>query len=600
MKRNKFFIAVALCVSGLCFHSCLEHDTPTDDFRTTDIKLDDIDVMGSLDSVNTIKYTAEFTEAQVDAATQKLSAYLGMFKSAQYYMRGGKTAGYPGPHAYQLQYTLSDVYAQYAVVPHQDFLFATLLRSSYNVSETWNNGANGQYSAVRTSLVPILNHAAVDTIPEIKALALLLFNYASIEAADLYGPIAYNDFKVNKLDPPFEYNDLKTIYTEAEANIKTIVACLRHFENKPAWYKNKIQNILQSYDAITQDQKNGITNLESWIRFANSLKLRMAMHIVKVEPGLAKQWAEEAVAGGVIDDVKYQVALYPAVYGGTHPLVTISNVWGDTRASASLVSLLKSLEHPYARILFKANSGDLYSGTTVNLPSETDVIGIRSGVHTGKGQAYASNQFVGFSRFDSEIIQHAPLYFFKMAEVDFLRAEGALRGWNMGNTPEFFYNRGIENSLLFSPGTDIAEGMKEVMTTIYREKEQPTDYLYVDPTGSSPSIQSVTKIGVKWNDGDDREIKLEKIITQKYLALYPNSMEAWGEMRRTGYPKMFPVLNVEDGDGSLKAGDLVRRMLFPNNDDAALKDIQATGLKALGGTDQQATRLWWDVNKANF
>ena len=45
----------------------------------------------------------------------------------------------------------------------------------------------------------------------------------------------------------------------------------------------------------------------------------------------------------------------------------------------------------------------------------------------------------------------------------------------------------------------------------------------------------------------------------------------------------------------LKYGDILRRAPFPNTDDASVSDIQATGLKALGGPDLQATRLWWDV-----
>ena len=113
-------------------------------------------------------------------------------------------------------------------------------------------------------------------------------------------------------------------------------------------------------------------------------------------------------------------------------------------------------------------------------------------------------------------------------------------------------------------------------------------------------MPSVTKIGVKWNEGDDRETKLEKIITQKYIAQYPYSFEAWTDLRRTGYPRMFPVLNPSDGDGSLQYGDIIRRMPFPGTDDASLKDINETGLKALGGPDLQATRLWWDVDRSNF
>ena len=198
------------------------------------------------------------------------------------------------------------------------------------------------------------------------------------------------------------------------------------------------------------------------------------------------------------------------------------------------------------------------------------------------------------------LIEKAPLYLFKWAEIDFLRAEGALRGWDMGGKAELFYNRAIENSSFLEPGSELYNSLKPVLSQ-YANVEKPAAYTYKDPTGSSPDIESVTKIGVKWNEADDKETKLEKIITQKYIALFPNSMEAWGEMRRTGYPKMFPVLNVEEGDGSLKPGDLVRRILFPNSDDASLKDIQATGLKALGGPDQQATRVWWDVKgKGNF
>ena len=392
---------------------------------------------------------------------------------------------------------------------------------------------------------------------------------------------------------------MKSIYYKVEENIDTIVKCLRYFPNKPAWYQEKVLAIVNNLNEITRDKKNGVKDLETWARFANSLKLRMAMHIVKVEPETARKWAEDAVQSGVIDNLKYEISLLPSEYGASHPLVEISETWNDLRLSASFVSLAKSLQHPYAISLFMKNSSKLSDANKVNVEAESEVIGIRSGVHTGRGQAEASNQFIGFSRLNKYLIDKAPLYLFKLAEIDFLRAEGALRGWNMGGSAEFFYNRGIDNSTIFEPGTDIANSIAPVMQE-YKQIENAVPYTYKDPTGSSEPIESVTKIGVKWNEADSREIKLEKIITQKFIAIFPNSPEAWGERRRTGYPKMFPVLNVDEGDGSLHPGDLVRRMLFPNNDDASLKDIQETGLEALGGPDQQATRVWWDVNKENF
>ena len=134
----------------------------------------------------------------------------------------------------------------------------------------------------------------------------------------------------------------------------------------------------------------------------------------------------------------------------------------------------------------------------------------------------------------------------------------------------------------------------------YKARESAVEYTYIDPMNEANNIGSVTKIGVKWNEGDDPEVKLEKIITQKYIALFPYSYEAWSELRRTGYPKIFPVLNVEDGDGSLAEGDLIRRMPFPGNTAAIQYDIANSGLEALGGDDLQATRLWWDVDAPNF
>ena len=600
MKRIQYIAIAALTTGFMTLQSCLDFDEPTDDFRPNDITIDEGDIVGEADSVNLINYKALYTEEQVDAAAKSLDKYLGMLKVAQYCMRGGKEGQYPVSHAYQRIYTLPDVYAQYGVVPHSDFAFASELISSYHASQDWISGPNGQFMGARTSLTPLLNHKSCDSIPEVKAIALLLYNYAAIENVDMYGTIPYNDFKANKVDPPFKYDDMKTIYTGAEANIDTIVNCLRYFDSKPAWYQAKVKDIVNKFSEVTHDQRNGVKNMETWVRFANSLKLRMAMHMVKAEPQLAQKWAEEAVKSGVIDDLKYEVALFPSIYGGVHPLVEISESWADMRFSASFISLLKSLTHPYRFSLCMKNSGDLSNDQGVTLPAETDQVGIRSGIHTGKGQSYGSNQFVGFSRVSKFLIEKAPLYLFKWAEIDFLRAEGALRGWDMGGKAELFYTRAIENSSIFEPGSDLYNSFKPVLSQ-YGSVEKPVAYTYKDPTGSSPDMESVTKIGVKWNEADDKETKLEKIITQKYIALFPNSMEAWGEMRRTGYPKMFPVLNVEEGDGSLKPGDLVRRILFPNSDDASLKDIQATGLKALGGPDQQATRVWWDVKgKGNF
>ena len=597
MKLQNIFSALVLSVSLLSVQSCLDFDSPADEFQATDVVLDDVIHFGKADSID---YLHQTTQEGLNSAIAELShEVLGQMLTAQYAMRGGKDGDYPGPHAYQRQFTLGpDNYAQFATIPHQDFMYGTLT-STYDISLDFNPGPNSSYLIVKNALVPLLNHPQVDSIPELKAIGLLLLDYSSQEVADLYGPFPYEDFKKNRTEAPFTYNDLPTIYKGIEANLDTIINCFRHYPTRPDWYKERLRTILQQYTVVNQDTQNGVETMDTWIRLAASLKLRMAMHIVKVEPDMARQWAEEAVEVGVVESKEQESAISLVQIGKDHPLLEIWTSWSDARLSASFESILMSLQHPYANYLFKKNSDPIVDvNTNEVLEADTRITGIREGAHTGQGQSYGNNQYIAFSSLESRVISKAPLYLMKWSEVDFLRAEGALRGWNMGGTAQFFYERGIRNGYLDNPARvnkTFTGGIDD-----YLKLEQAVDYTYVDPTGETPSMPSVTKIGVKWNDGDDRETKLEKIITQKYIAQFPYSFEAWTDLRRTGYPRVFPVLNPDDGDGSLLYGDIIRRMPFPNNDDSSLRDIQTTGLKALGGADLQATRLWWDVNEPNF
>ena len=611
MKKHIFYIAaVAFAAFGL--QSCLDYTDPGAELNPdTETDTDEI-FQGAADSIN---YQVEISDEGVKAAQTALSTSLRQALGGEYAIRGGKEADYPGPHAYQYQFSFGpDMYAQYFVSPHTTYLGGTL-ESTYDKSKDFYGGPGGAMGTVKTTIVPLINRPEIDSIPEIKAINLLMFDFCAQEYADVYGPFPYVDNKGNKTTYPFTYNDLRTIYVNIVANIDTIVKCLNYYENnRSAAYKKVVQQILEQNTAFNNDRFNGREGFDTWIRLANSLKLRMAMHIVKVDPEMAKEWAEEAVAGGVVESHEQESVMSPMYVGFTNPLLGISG-WGDIRMTASFESLLRSLNHPYITVsdtkpsqaVFEMNNGDLINDAAgTNLKAGTRVVGLRSGVHPGAEQAYAQNMYAGFSALNAATWSFAPLYIMKWAEVDFLRAEGALRGWNMGGTAQSFYERGIENAALYE--SMMGETWYEDAISDYMSQENPVDYTYVDPMGVTPDMPSVTKIGVKWNDGDSRETKLEKIITQKYIALFPYSNEAWVDLRRTGYPKLFPVLNPGDGDGSLLLGNeyeqdatnIIRRMPFVYDSDPDQKDVEDTGIPALGGEDLQATRLWWDVDAPNF
>ena len=594
--KKYIMLAGSLFFAATAMQSCLDYDDPGDEASLNMMQTETTHYVGNVDH---IPYLNQPTEKGVQAAIDTLQnqyMYFGQCLSGIYMMRGGKEGQLPGDHAYQRQYCLGpDLYAQYFTVPHKDFMYGTLT-STYNISAEFNGGPLGAYTMAKNAFMPMLNHPLIDSLPEIKAINLLYYCLIAQEQADLSGPYTYLEDKKNSQEPE-EYNDVKTIYYGIVENIDTIVACLKHFETRPDWYKEHILTIVAENFTTCYGEESG---LNSYIKFANSLKLRMAMHVVKVEPGTARRWAEEAVRDGVIEDPYEQHGVFPVINQFTHPIANIANGWGDLRLCASFESLLMSLNHPYSKYLFLPNSNDIPNRKTGEvLPAGSRICGIRAGVLVGDGQTYALNKRQAYSTISTEVIasKRCPIYFIKLAEVYFLRAEGALRGWDMGGDAEYFYNLGIDNAYIEDPGSgsQYANYLDE-----YKALSKPIKYESIDPMGDGAPWPSVTKIGVAWNNGDDKETKLEKIITQKYIALFPLSTEAWTEMRRTGYPKMFPVLNADDGDGSINQGDMIRRIPWVPTDPVAANMVEYSGIPALGGPDEQATRLWWDVEGPNF
>lgn len=593
MKKT---ILTAFCamLAAASLHSCLDFDMPTDTFTGGQTDLDPVVYKGKADSID---YWKNISEEGFNEAQSQLSQYFGQMRTAQYYLRGGKDAQAPAAHQYQYVYSITvDNYAGYMVVPHNfSHGGGGLLNSTYSYNQDYCDGPYGAFLGVKNNIANMINHPMIDSIPELKAIGLLIFDYSAQEMVDLYGSIPYFDHKANKESNPFTFNKMEEIYISIVDNLDTINACLKHFETRPDWYKSGVQSILSQNDVVSQDK-----SVESWRRLANSLKLRMAVHIAKVQPDKAKKWAEEAVQAGVIETTAQEMLLDPLIEGFTHPLIEISNSWGDTRLNASFESLLASLKHPYLEYLIGKNSDVIVNkdDATDIMRANTRIIGLRAGIRMSPGQAYKDNFRIAYSKLEnSEQLAMAPLYLMKVSEVQFLRAEGDLRGWNMGGSAQSFYEEGIRNAQIENRLIPYYPDYVDE----YMSLEAAVAYKYEDQYDHSNDIESVTTIGVKWNEGDSKETKLEKIITQKYIAGFPYSYEAWNDLRRTGYPKLFPVLNVEDGDGSLVQGDIIRKIPLPGRDTSVgMSDINTSGLDALGGSDTQGTRVWWDVEGANI
>ena len=586
MKSKHIIVLMAMALPTLGLQSCLDYDNPGDEFNSTTKNVEKVTSRGDVDK---IPFRQATDAAAADEALNAMQDLLDAGVGGQFSMRGGKNGENPGPHAYQYQYSLGvDNYAEYTVVPHTFFQYSKIrLASSYAIDQKCYGGAWGSFTEMKTSLVPILNNEKVNAVPELKAAYLTLFNQQAVEVADVYGPMPYRELKTNLQVGPYTYNKVEDVYNDAVANLDTAIACFHYFDQKPAAYKQKIKSAFVDRFVVMTDGGAADGTLKAWARYANSLKLRIAMHMVKSDPVRAQKLAEEAVADGVIENEAQSVSIRPGVMGFSHPLPGVES-WGDARMSATMEITLKTFNHPWLKYLFKKNDNVIKNNKTgETTPADSRICGIRTGTHPGEGQGYDENQYIAFSKLNEQYFNSAPLYLMKYAEVCFLRAEGALRGWNMGGgTAQSYYEKGITTSF---EENDLSSSQ----ATAYAANSTATPANFVDALHSEFNATATSTITIKWESSDSFEKNLERIITQKYLAIYPDGQEAWSEYRRTGYPRIFPaVLTSTDCEVD---GDL-RPTRIPYSNDEYVKNLEniKKAVDLLHGPDNGATRVWWD------
>lgn len=159
----------------------------------------------------------------------------------------------------------------------------------------------------------------------------------------------------------------------------------------------------------------------------------------------------------------------------------------------------------------------------------------------------------------------------------------------MNGTDQDLYESGVRMSFEFL-------GVSGADAYLANSTNKPAPY--TDPANNGNSIGEgsplLGTITIKWNAGGGLEEKLERIITQKWIAIYPDGQEAWSEFRRTAYPKVFPVM-INNSGGTINTNKQVRRIPYPaseyrnnaNNVNNAVSTL-------LGGADNGGTQLWWD------
>ncbi|HET7275836.1 MAG TPA: SusD/RagB family nutrient-binding outer membrane lipoprotein [Longimicrobiaceae bacterium] len=377
--------------------------------------------------------------------------------------------------------------------------------------------------------------------PNITAAGLVMKSWVFQNLTDIWGAMPYSQaFQGDSIVTPV-YDSQQAIYTALFENLTTAAQTI-----DPA------TDPLGSQDLIYQG------DMAKWQKFANSLRLRLAMRLSEVDPATAEAQFNAALAapGGVFTSMDDNAKV---CYGAVTFQPWYDYYQGrknDYRVSATVIDTLKSLDDPRLGFFVQPIQSDSVEGEPVEGPVYR---GMPSGLLDGHGYEPTETSYPG----EYYLSQTGCLPIMTYAEVLFLRAEAAARGWTSGNAEQLYYDA-------------ITASMERA------------NALAVDPDFEITDAEIAAYLAqpeVAWT-GNFRE----QIGVQKWIALFGQGMEAFAEVRRLGYPVLTP------GPGA-RIDELPSRFPYPYSEETFnevnLKDALAA--QGMANINVQTAPVWWDV-----
>lgn len=417
-----------------------------------------------------------------------------------------------------------------------------------------------------------------DEMPVQYAIAMIWKVHVLHRQTDIWGPIPYSETGLSA--DIIHFDKQKDIYYQMFDELRAASAIL-----EAELAKNPNANAFGLGDMIWDGK------VEKWLRFCNTMRLRFACRISNIEPEKAKKEAEDAVKGIMLetnaDDGLYKTTSLTGSSGYGHGMPQMVQYLHDFM-STSMESYMKGYNDPRMAEFwnpvqnrsdifddYKSNIGG-YHGATSGAPTSLGVTGILR-AHSMYGPRFADgNQ------------RKTPINVVNAAETWFLKAEGAWKGWNMGGDAKTFYEKGIEVSLKQWTSSITSTAVQAYINS-NNVPVAPDNAPYFDPPVSTAPVKF----------GADKTLQYEQIMIQKWLALFPISVEAYAEVRRTRLPKLYAKKTSLNANVDPSIGQIITRHVFPDSERNTQPDeVERSSKEDFGGnSDLENTPLWWDINK---
>lgn len=435
---------------------------------------------------------------------------------AEFLLPSAIVSGATRAHGSSLNMDLVGLWVQH----YAEHLYTT--EDVYEVSDAAISGHwSGFYAGPLRNLYEVIEQGEATQRPNVTAVGLTLQVWLMQIVTDLWGDVGYSEAlkgRDSRPDMTVPYDPQSEVYDRLLANLRAAAGMMS-----------------PGGPAIVQGDLIYRGDMDRWRRFANSLRMRVAMRLSEVEPGLAASEIADAVAGGVFTSNADNAVLQFVDNGiDVHPIYAYERTRNDHSISATLVDTLIALADPRLPLYARPNANGEYVGTPNGTMEDRPLAEV-----SNIGPAYASAD--------------APAVIMEYAEVLFLQAEAAERGWIAGD-PADLYARGIAAAMgrLGVPQADI------------------------DAYLAGPRVAYL-----------GGQAGLEQIALQKWIALFGNGPEAFAEWRRTGIPRLQPGPDAQNG------GLIPVRLHYPARE-LLLNRAEAEAAIARQGGATINSPVWWD------
>lgn len=334
---------------------------------------------------------------------------------------------------------------------------------------------------------------------------------------NIFGNVPYSQ-ALNPKNPHPVFDDAETIYMDLLSRLNSAI---QNFDPTSGGFGTA--------DVIYHG------DISKWIKFANSLKMRLAIIIADVNPTKAKKAIEAASPHAFTSNIDNALIKFQTVPPNTNPIWEglVQSGRHDMLPGQPLVSRMNKLNDPRRSVFFTKHNGKYIGG----------IYGL-------------VNSFGAYSHFSSRIkAKDRPVILLGYDEVEFIRAEAVARGYNIKGSVASHYKKAIR-----------------------------ADMEYWDiPDDKINSYLSQSKVKYATAPGNWRQ----KIGLQKWFAFYGQGMQAWTEVRRLDTPNLKPSPHAV-------VDSYVMRLPYPSVEQNLNKANYEKAAEAIGG-DKISTKLFWDV-----